>query len=67
MLAHTTTKDNVLLIPKTSIIYKNGATYALVQQGNINVQKQITLGITNQENAEVVSGLSQNDKVAVLQ
>ncbi|MEI6022536.1 MAG: biotin/lipoyl-binding protein [bacterium] len=67
MLAQTTTKDNVLLIPKTSVIYKNGKTYAVVHQGNTNVQKEITIGITDQDHVEVVSGLSQNDKVAVLQ
>ena len=75
----TQTKQNVLLIPNSAVKSKNGEYYVLVlsqkqdlssssaSQGFISasapVQKNVEIGIADDMNTEITSGLSEGDQV----
>lgn len=55
--------ENVLIIPQSSIFVAEEETYVYVAEGDKAVKKVIETGLTNEENAEVVSGLAEGDAV----
>jgi macrolide-specific efflux system membrane fusion protein len=59
-------KKNILTIP-VEAVYKNGKTYVLVKQPNVKepVKTRVELGITDDKNIEVISGVDENDQIIV--
>lgn len=56
-------KDNVLVISRKAILYKTGKTYVFVLKDGLAGQREITLGLTEEDQAEVVSGLAEGDVI----
>lgn len=58
------TKDNVLMIPVGAVKKEGGAQTVLVKEGDANVSKTVTTGVTSSfGDVEIVSGLSAGDIV----
>ncbi|MDD5312094.1 MAG: efflux RND transporter periplasmic adaptor subunit [Dehalococcoidia bacterium] len=58
---------NVLLVPNRAITSRGGKYYAQVlTAAGVPEERVIQVGITDGENTEVVSGLSEGEKVAIL-
>lgn len=58
---------NVLLVPQKALIRENGAVYVYRQQDPERFRKQaVTIGRTDAENAEVLSGLRAGDRIVTV-
>lgn len=59
-------KENILTIP-VDAVYKNKETYVMLKQPNSKepVKARVELGITDDKNIEVISGLKDNDRIIV--
>ncbi len=58
------TRTNILLVPNEAIKYKEKIAYVLVPSRNSKpIEKEITTGITNGKDTEVLSGLDENSTV----
>jgi len=55
--------ENIILIPFDSILYDDTKPYVYVNSSGYALKKYITIGKEFEENAEIISGLSVNDKV----
>jgi macrolide-specific efflux system membrane fusion protein len=62
-------KKNVLLIPDEAIVHENEKTYVLVgtEQGKTPEKRQIKTGLNDEQNVEIVSGLTDKEKIVILQ
>ncbi len=60
----TEQKTNILLVPNKAITSQGGRYYVQVVSGGTTTQKMIQTGITDGQNTEVVSGLSEGDVVS---
>jgi len=58
-------RENVLLVPNRAISTKSNQKWVTVQQGDKTVQKVVTVGLSNDSNAEITSGLQEGDLVIV--
>ena len=58
------TKDVAVLVPNAAIISVDGKTHVRVRSGTDVVQKEVTTGIHDNLNTEILSGLSVGDEVA---
>lgn len=56
-------KDNVLVIPRKAILYKQGKTYVFILKDGLAGQREITLGLTEEDLAEVASGIAEGDVI----
>lgn len=56
-------KDNVLLVDKEAVYEKDQKKYVTVIEGEKEIEKQITIGLENDELAEVVTGLNESETV----
>jgi RND family efflux transporter MFP subunit len=56
-------KENVLVIPRKAILYKQGKTYVFILKDGLAGQREITLGLTEEDLAEVASGLAEGDVI----
>jgi RND family efflux transporter MFP subunit len=56
-------KENVLVIPRKAILYKQGKTYVFVLKDNLAGQREVTLGLTEEDLAEVASGIAEGDVI----
>jgi len=62
----TESKDNVLIIPLKAVIRAKENTYVLVKKGNSKPKTQsVQLGMSDDENVEVTSGLSADDTIII--
>lgn len=59
----TGAKDNVLVIPRKAILFKTGKTYVFVLQDGNAYQREVTLGLTEEDEAEVLSGVAEGDVI----
>ncbi|MGD8536610.1 MAG: efflux RND transporter periplasmic adaptor subunit [Candidatus Aminicenantes bacterium] len=59
-------KENVLVIPRKAILYKQNLTYVFVMNRNQVSQREITLGLTEEDDVEVVSGLKEGETIVVV-
>ena len=61
-------KDNVLLVPTDAVINENRKSYVWVITDNKNKpeKREIQTGIADDQNIEVVSGIQDNYKIAVM-
>lgn len=58
-----THKDNVILVPRTAIVTKDLKSYVLVKSGDTVVQKEVEVGIENDTEAEILSGINEGDQI----
>jgi len=58
-------KDGLLLIPQKLVKKENGKDYVLLGRGRGNppLKKEVTLGVSDYENVQVLGGLTAEDKV----
>ncbi len=56
-------KENVLVIPRKAILYKQGKTYVFILKDGLAGQREITLGLTEEDLAEVASGIAEGDVI----
>lgn len=58
-------KDNALILPVDAVQDRQGRKFVLFDDNGTITTKEVTLGIVNTDNAEITSGLSEGDTVAV--
>jgi HlyD family secretion protein len=58
---------NALVIPRGAVRDDNGQRYVYVFQDGVVKRRNVTLGVSNASNYEVLSGLSAGDRIAVPQ
>jgi macrolide-specific efflux system membrane fusion protein len=60
-------KENVLLIPLEAAKQDMEGSFVLVSQGNVEkpVKRRVQLGISDDKNVEVISGLEATDKIVI--
>ncbi|AZS51269.1 efflux RND transporter periplasmic adaptor subunit [Entomomonas moraniae] len=57
-------KDNVLIIPTITLNTKNGRSYVYVlEKNNTVVEKEVTIGLSDSMNTEIISGLKDGENV----
>lgn len=58
-------KENILVIPLAAIIKEKGNEYVLVKQDDNSepVKTRVTIGMSDDKNVEVLSGITSNDKI----
>ena len=57
-------KQNVLIVPNSAIIQKDGADFVIIDKGNNQKEvRKITIGLRDNKNTEITSGLSLNENV----
>lgn len=61
----TATKKDVLVVPSEAIIFHNGLNVAYVVEGNIVKEREVTLGLENGEQSEIVSGLVEGEVIVI--
>jgi HlyD family secretion protein len=54
-------KDKVLYIPTSALIVQGNTFYVISEQG----KKEVKVGIADEENTEIISGLSEGDRVTL--
>jgi membrane fusion protein (multidrug efflux system) len=59
-------KENALVIPRKAVLYKQNRTYAFIINGNLVTQREITLGLTEEDDAEVSGGLAEGDVIVTV-
>jgi RND family efflux transporter MFP subunit len=60
------TKENVLVIPRKAILYKQNKTYVFVLNQNQVSQREILLGLSEEDYVEVTSGLDRGEVIVVV-
>jgi macrolide-specific efflux system membrane fusion protein len=60
-------KENIMLIPLEAVKQENGGPFVLLDQGNNKktVKRAIELGIADDKNVEVISGLNSQDTIII--
>jgi membrane fusion protein (multidrug efflux system) len=59
-------KENVLVIPRKAILYKQNLTYVFVLDRNQAFQREVTLGLSEEDDMEVISGLEEGETIVVV-
>lgn len=59
-------KENVLVIPRKAIMYKQNKTYTFILDGNQVSQREIFLGLTEEDHVEVTEGLSEGEVIVAV-
>jgi len=59
-------KENVLVIPRKAILYKQNKTYVFVLNQNQVTQREILLGLSEEDYVEVTSGLDRGEVIVVV-
>ncbi len=59
-------KDNVLVIPRRAILFKQNKTYVFVMKQNQVSQREVTLGLTEEDHLEILSGLEQGEVIVTV-
>ena len=60
-------KENILLIPLEAVRQDKKGSFVLVSQGRVRkaIEKRVTLGIFDENNVEVISGVKPEDKIII--
>ncbi len=60
-------KKNILLIPKEAVYEENAGNYVLIRQNNGEepLKREIMLGISDDKNVEVISGVTENERIVL--
>jgi membrane fusion protein (multidrug efflux system) len=59
-------KENVLVIPRKAILYKQNKTFVFVMDKNMVSQREIMLGLTEEDDVEVLSGLEPGEVIVTV-
>lgn len=59
-------KENVLVVPRKAILYKQNKTYVFVLNRNQVSQREVSLGLTEEDEVEVIDGLAENESIVVV-
>ncbi len=59
-------KENVLVIPRKAILYKQNKTFVFVMDQNMVSQREITLGLREEDYVEVLSGLEPGEVIVTV-
>lgn len=59
----TGVKQDVILVPNSAVKTQNGSSYAQVLTGQIPEKKTVEIGLSNDTQTEIVSGISVGDNV----
>ncbi len=59
-------KENALIIPKDVLIFNEEKYYVFLVQNEIAVKKDIKLGLTRDEDVEVLEGIDENDEIILV-
>jgi len=59
-------KENVITIPRKAILYKQNKTYVFVMNRNLVSQREIELGLTEEDYVEVTSGLDEGEVIVIV-
>ena len=57
--------DNVLTVPLKAVHRRNGKPTLLVKKGDVFEQREVSLGIENDEKVEITAGLSAGEEVRI--
>lgn len=57
--------ENALLIPKKALVEEAGEQYVYLISKNVAAKRTVTIGFTDDENAEVLSGIKSGESVVV--
>jgi len=60
-------KDDVLLVPNEAIVQQMGVSYVTVPGGDTTALQQVSVGVSDYDNTEITSGLSEGDQVVYTQ
>jgi HlyD family secretion protein len=58
------TKDNAVQIPEFLVYSRDGLKYVKRMVNGIPIEQQVTLGVSNGENVEILSGVTEGDNIA---
>ncbi len=64
-LAKSTTKEVAILIPTSALIPKNGKYFVEKKNGDTVIEQEVIIGVEDDHNVEIISGLQANDEVVV--
>lgn len=59
-------KEDVLVIPRKAILYKQNKTYVFVMDQNQVYQREVQLGLTEEDEVEVTGGLKEGEVIIVV-
>jgi RND family efflux transporter MFP subunit len=59
-------KDNVLVVPRKAILYKQNKTYVFVMNQNLVSQREVQLGLTEEDEVEITAGLNEGEVIVVV-
>jgi RND family efflux transporter MFP subunit len=59
-------KDNVVTIPRRAILYKQNKTYVFVMNRNLVSQREVQIGLTEEDYVEVTDGLTEGEVIVVV-
>lgn len=54
-----------IAIPKIAVIHEQGKDYVFVSDGTKAIRKEVAVGLGNQENFEITSGITEGEKVII--
>jgi RND family efflux transporter MFP subunit len=59
-------KENVVTIPRRAILFKQNKTYVFVMNQNLVSQREIQIGLTEEDYVEVTDGLTEGEVIVVV-
>lgn len=59
-------KEDILVIPRKSLLFKQNKSYVFVLDGRKVEEREVELGLTEEEEVEVVSGLVEGEVIVVV-
>jgi RND family efflux transporter MFP subunit len=59
-------KEDVLVIPRKALLYKQNKTYVFVMDQNHVSQREVLLGLTEEDDVEVADGLNEGEVIVVV-
>ncbi len=59
-------KDSVLVVPRKAILYKQNKTYVFVLNQNLVSQREVQLGLTEEDEVEITAGLNEGEVIVVV-
>ncbi|HBS58996.1 MAG TPA: hypothetical protein DEA44_07015 [Firmicutes bacterium] len=62
---HTAERDNVLLVPLSALKEEQEAKYVQVKTDGRLEKRPVKIGLANDEQAEILSGLTEGEQVAI--
>lgn len=59
-------KENIVTIPRRAILYKQNKTYVFVMNRNLVSQREVQIGLTEEDYVEVTDGLTEGEVIVVV-